>query len=295
MQKYAVRFLIYDKTCSYWTPRMVFTPKHHGYIATATILYLPALLIARHASSDAADTSTYYATMLTASIQTADDLPLESKLQLMRNHTSGQIDPWAHHQLVLQFTKHVVDTHSIAVLFGLLSMCYGLISIAWAKNEDRCGGQLQTTFDASTVGSDAAALLTDNLFWLIFTVFHVHQFLALIAITTLDDLLLFTFGSLCLTWALCNRMLARYPPALIATSLFFFSLQTKTFYDVAQRDADLWTTHFVLTALDGMLITCHVVDDVLTTSTALNCRISYMFAASLTMLTTSIFLQRNPQ
>ena len=208
----------------------------------------------------------------------------QDKLALLRNETAAAA---AADTIVLHFTPVAVDTHAIAVFFGLLSTAYSLVSIAITKNDDKT--VLTPTFDATTVTGDINVVLADNLFWFLFVVFHMHHILALIVIATLDYITLFVAVTFLLTWALANRMLMRYPPALVCATLSLFAAHVAVTADLLQRGPDLWLPHTVLALTDVLFITCHLIDDVLTAPTVHNCRISYLLFAALATLSSYVY------
>lgn len=302
---------------------MPFTPANHATVAIALSLFLPLFFIVHTYISKRP-----YATILLTAIQTPAMLSHEDKLALIaRNHSTDPMPTPP--TLLLHFTPILIDPTTVAFFFGLLSILYAPISLAITKNHD--AAYVPLPFDASSVSDDiniivageppapAHTLFTDvchdlpaapdNLFWLIFTVYHAHHILAYIVIATLDYVTLFVVVTFLLTWyaecppplrfvsethrersrALCNRMLARYPPALVCAAFSLFLVHIVVVGDFLQRAPDLWLAHAILALVDILLIVCHVIDDVLSTSTAHNCRISYLLFAALSILASHVY------
>ena len=120
-----------------------------------------------------------------------------------------------------------------------------------------------------------------------FTVAHAYLFAVLMRITTADNLVLYVFTTLAVLWALTNRILQRYTPALFAAAAFTAYIHTRAVYDITQRDSDLWLPQFILVCVDAIFLIGHTYDEMLSVEVALNCRVAFVFAmASLVAGTT---------
>jgi hypothetical protein len=271
---------------------MAFTHHNHTVAAVTVLLFIPALFLAQLLNPTA-----FLTTVLVSSIQTANMLPHDNKIDLLHNHSlaitaaaaSNSTPHMLTHPIVLHFTPVPVDAHALAVLFGLLASSYSILSLRLSEHQSH--ELLPSSYDASSpaASTDTAIVICDNLFWLVFLVYHAHHILSIIVIATLDYIFLFIFASFSFTWVLANRILLRYPPALVCATFALFAVHITLIADLLQRHPDLWIPHFLLIIYDAMLVLCHTIDDVLTSQTALNCRISYILLAALSTLAIHVF------
>eukprot|EP00961_Rhodomonas_salina_P139138 1872189-Rhodomonas_salina.1 len=94
-------------------------------------------------------------------------------------------------------------------------------------------------------------------------------------ITTSDKLALYVATTLAVFWALTNRVLQRYTPALFAAVAFTAYVHMRAVYDIMQRDSDLWLPQSILVCVDGIFLLGHTYDETLSIEVALNCRVAF--------------------
>lgn len=282
---------------------MPFTEDMHQRLVYVNLLFLPAFITLIYISPGWVNTA---CTIVTTDILTYDDLGYEEKLKLMQQHNASSS---AHAPLVLHLHQHTLSLHVLLIFqgnrslaatltltltlptvriltlhsrAGILLSCYSLMSSVWARQMG--AAYTPMTIDDPTAARDAASITLDLLFWMLFIVTHAYVFLTLIRITTLEAALLFTLLIFTLIWALCNRLLHRYPPALFLASILVVIMHMTALYTITQRDPDSWLAYFMLALADTLLLIGHTVDETLNFTVLLNCRIATASAYGLLSL-----------
>jgi hypothetical protein len=271
---------------------MAFTQSLHGLIACWNLLFLPVFLIVTTFLPNPPTS-----VVLTTEILTQEHYSVETKMQMLRNETllhnsnnkNNQTEPnpdppkTPH---MLHFTAHSIDSGPFLLLAGVGITAYSMMSAAWSKTDSGVG----TVFDSTTVTSDMSMMLMDAVFWGLFGIFHIYQYLLPIGICTFENIALFVIVTLLTSWGLCSRVWTQYPTALVFVVGLLGWTHMNTFGAVVERETDLWVLHFFLVAADAILIFCHTIDPNLCVDVVFNCRISYVACLGVLMLAGTIFL-----